>query len=110
PSWRASRSSSRTLGRCPRRRSAAGPPNLPGDPDNVSRDDLVFADGSIHIISTIVDASFSVNPRSCIVSFSVQQTGGRFAAASASYTGTVTGRGLAGRNPDGSCSVEQAAL
>jgi hypothetical protein len=68
----------------------------------------------IHIISTIVDASFSVNPRSCIVSFSVRQTGtvaggtGRFAAATGSYTATVTGRGLAGRNPDGSCSMEQA--
>jgi len=26
--------------------------NLPGDPDNVSRDDLVFADGTLHIVST----------------------------------------------------------
>jgi hypothetical protein len=89
--------------------------NLPGDPDNVSRDDLVFADGSIHIVSTTLDSSFSVNPRSCIFSGTVQQTGivtggtGRFAAATGNYTGTVTFRGLLQRNPDGSCSMEQAA-
>ena len=87
--------------------------NLPGDPDNVSRDDLVFADGSIHIVSTTLDSSFSVNPRSCIFSVTVQQTGtvvggtGRFAAATGSYTATVTARGLLPRNPDGSCSMEQ---
>jgi hypothetical protein len=33
-----------------------------------------------------------------------------FADASGSFTGTVTGRGLAPRNPDGSCSLEQPAL
>ncbi len=91
-------------------------PNLPTDPDNVARDDLVFADGSIHIVSTIVDASFSLNPQSCVFSGSVQQTGtvvggtGLFAAATGSYTGTATARGIARRNPDGSCSQEQAPL
>src|SRR5436309_5613504 len=40
-------------------------PNLPTDPDNVSRDDLVFADGSIHILSTIVDLSISPNGPNC---------------------------------------------
>ena len=53
--------------------------NLPGDPDNVNRDDLVFAEGSIHIVSTIVDFSFSVNPHSCL---------GR---ATATATGEITG-------------------
>ena len=91
-------------------------PNLPGDPDNVARDDLVFADGSIHLISTTVDASLSVNPHSCIVSFTVQETGavvsgtGRFVAASGSFSATGTGPALLARNPDGSCSFEQAAL
>jgi hypothetical protein len=90
--------------------------NLAGDPDNVSRDDLVFADGSIHIVSTNLDSSFSVNPRSCIFTVMVQQTGivaggtGRFAAAAGSYTATVTARGLLQRNPDGSCSMEQTPL
>src|SRR5207302_4683709 len=62
-------------------------PNLPGDPDNVSRDDLVFPGGSIHLVSTTLDFSFSVNPRSCTFSVMLQQTGtaeggtGQFAAA-----------------------------
>jgi hypothetical protein len=38
--------------------------NLPGDPDSVLRDDLVFAGGSIHLVSTVVSASFSLNPKS----------------------------------------------
>jgi hypothetical protein len=90
--------------------------NLPGDPDNVSRDDLVFADGSIHLVSATLDFSFDINPRSCIFSVTLQQTGtvvggtGRFAAATGSSTATVTGRGRALRNPDGSCSLDQTAL
>jgi hypothetical protein len=90
--------------------------NLPGDPDNVSRDDLVFAEGSMHLLSTAPDFSFSVNPRSCIVTVTLQQTStveggtGLFADATGSAVATVTGRGLAARNPDGSCSLEQAAL
>jgi hypothetical protein len=91
-------------------------PNLPGDPGNVSRDDLVFAEGSMHLVSTTLDFSFSVNPRSCVVSATLQQTGtveggtGLFADATGSLAGTVTGRGLAPRNPDGSCSLERVAL
>jgi hypothetical protein len=91
-------------------------PNLPGDPDNVSRDDLVFAEGSIHIVSTIVDFSVSVNPHSCLGRATLQQTGevtggtGLFAAATGSFTATVTGPAILARNPDGSCSFEQAAL
>ena len=89
--------------------------NLPGDPDNASRDDLVFAGGTMHLLSTTVDASFSLNPRSCIFSVTVQQTSeivggtGRFAAArGSSSNATVRVLGVAARNPDGSCSQEQA--
>jgi hypothetical protein len=91
--------------------------NLPGDPDNVSRDDLVFAGGSMHLVSTTLDFAFSVDPRSCIFSTTLQQTGtivggtGRFAAATgASPTATVRGHGLLARDPDGSCSQQQDAL
>src|SRR6266516_744289 len=90
--------------------------NLPGDPDNVSRDDLVFADGTLHIVSTTLDFSVSLNPRSCTGTATLQQTGmvvggtGQFAAASGSYTATVTGRAVLARNPDASCTVEQAPL
>jgi hypothetical protein len=91
-------------------------PNLPSEPDNVNRDDLVFAEGTLHIVNTIVDFSFSVNPNSCRFSGRVQQTNevvggtGLFAAASGSFTATVTGNALLPRNPDGSCSLEQEAL
>ena len=87
--------------------------NLPGDPDNVSRDDLVFAAGSMHLVTVTVGQSLSVDPRSCIVSVSLQQTQtivggtGRFTNAAGSFAGTLTGRDIARRNPDGSCSLEQ---
>src|SRR5438046_2555306 len=42
-------------------------PNLPGDPDNVSRDDLVFAEGTLHLVSTSGDSSFTINTQSCLV-------------------------------------------
>jgi hypothetical protein len=91
-------------------------PNLPGDPDNVVRDDLVFASGTIHIVTTNLDFSLSLNPRSCRFNASLQQTSevvggtGLFAAASGSSTATVNGQGLLARNPDGSCSFEQDSL
>jgi hypothetical protein len=82
----------------------------------VGRDDLVFAAGTIHIVSTNLDFSFSVNPHSCVATVTIQQTGeivggtGLFADASGSYTATVSGHGLLARNPDGSCSLEQPSL
>jgi len=88
-------------------------PSLPTDPDNVSRDDLVFPEGTMHLVSTTVGASFSLSPRSCQFTLTLQQTGeitggtGQFAAAAGSGTGTVRARGLLPRNPDGSCSATQ---
>jgi len=46
--------------------------NLPGDPDNVSRDDLVFAAGSMHLVTVTAGESFSIDPRSCAVSVNLQ--------------------------------------
>jgi hypothetical protein len=91
-------------------------PNLPGDPDNVSRDDLVFAEGSMHLVSTTVDFSVSLTPNSCLAHATIKQTNqivggtGAFAAASGSFTSTVGGPALLARNPDGSCSFEQPPL
>jgi hypothetical protein len=90
--------------------------NLPGDSDNVSRDDLVFASGSMHLVSTNVDFSVSVNPRSCVATATVHQTGeivggtGQFANATGSGAGTVTGSLVLARNPDGSCNFEHVPL
>jgi hypothetical protein len=88
-------------------------PSQPNDPENVNRDDLVFHDGTMHLISTLQSATFSVDPRTCIVTVTIEQTGvisggtGRFATASGSFTGVATGHGLALRNPDRSCSEDQ---
>jgi len=45
-----------------RRRPDRRDPDLAGDPDNVNRDDLVFAGGSMHLISTILATLFSPEP------------------------------------------------
>jgi hypothetical protein len=86
--------------------------NLPTDPDTVSRDDLVFADGVIHIVNTTLDVSSTLNPRSCIGTAKLTQVTtiaggtGRFANATGTTTGNVTGIGIARRNPDGSCDPQ----
>jgi hypothetical protein len=82
----------------------------PGDPGNTNRDDLVFADGRMHIISTILAAPFALNPHGCLLTGTVRQTGkivggtGRFAAATGRYSATVKARVLLARDRDGSCS------
>jgi hypothetical protein len=59
---------------------------LPTDPAGDARDDLVFRSGTMHAVSGLGDL-LSINPRSCL------------------FTGTVSGRALLVRNPDGSCSL-----
>jgi hypothetical protein len=91
-------------------------PDLPGDPDNVLRDHLVFAAGSIEIRSVAGDPSFSLNPLSCIYNARVQDTGTvvggtkLLAAATGTYTGTVTAWGLARRDVNGKCTLDQQPL
>jgi hypothetical protein len=91
-------------------------PNLPTDPGSVSRDDLVFAEGTLHLLNTSGDSSFAVNPRSCLLRGTIEQTSvitggtGRFAAATGSFAGTGSGVLLLARNSDGTCSFEQTAL
>jgi hypothetical protein len=89
---------------------------LPNDPDDLERDDLVFAGGTLHLLSTDVDASFNLDPRSCRFDIVVSQTGviaggtGMFANASGSSEATVHARGLLARNPNRSCSFDQAPV
>jgi hypothetical protein len=91
-------------------------PSLPNDPENVSRDELVFAGGAMHLVTTNLDSTFSINPRTCVATFKVNQTQtieggtGRFIRTSGAFAGTLTGRGLATRNPDSSCNAEQGPL
>jgi len=90
--------------------------NLAGDPDNVSRDDLVFAAGTIHLVSTTIGADFSIDPATCVFKVTLQQTGtneggtGIFANLRSTFRGTVKAHGVLQRDPDGSCSQDQAAL
>jgi hypothetical protein len=47
-------------------------PNRPGDSDNQTRDDLVFAQGSFHLLSTNHHFSVKVNRKTCVITFKVK--------------------------------------
>jgi len=91
-------------------------PNHPGEGNNISRDDLVFADGTLHIVNRTRHMSFALNRKACTAKFKAQQTttidGGtrKFAGATGTFAGTVTGSGTLHRKPDGSCDLRQAPL
>ena len=88
---------------------------VPPDPaTGVSRDDLVFRSGTMHVVSTPgALLSSSINPRSCLFTgtqqFTWDVTGGtgQFGDATGSFTGTENAVALLARNPDGSCSLTQ---
>jgi hypothetical protein len=90
--------------------------NRPGDPDNVSRDDLVFPQGRMHLVSTNKSFTTSMNPQTCAVRVRIRQTGrihggtGKFRHAAGRSAGAVRGRGVAPRNADGTCSMQGALL
>src|SRR3954452_5875004 len=89
--------------------------NRPGDPQNVTRDDLVFPGGKIHIRVTSHPPTMSANPQTCVGSVRITQTikvvggTGRFGHASGTFAGTLHGWGVSPRNPDGTC-LQQAEL
>ena len=86
--------------------------NRPGDPNNVTRDDLVFPQGTLHIRNTSRAPQFSVDPQTCAVTARIKQTtkiqGGtrKFRHASGTFKGSVRGWGVAVRNPDGTCNQQ----
>jgi hypothetical protein len=87
---------------------------VPPDPAGVSRDDLVFRSGTMHVVSTPgALLPSSVNPHSCLFTGTQQLTWdmtggtGQFDDAAGSFTGTVSAVALLARNPDGSCSFTQ---
>lgn len=91
-------------------------PNRKGDSGRVSRDDLVFAAGTIHIVNRNLHASFGVDPKTCRATFTVKQATtidggtGRFAGATGTFDGLVRGSGVAGRKADGSCDRQSAPI
>jgi hypothetical protein len=87
---------------------------VPPDAAGVSRDDLVFRGGTMHVVSRPGKLlSSSVNPHSCLFTGTQQFTWGvtggtgQFDDATGSFTGTVSAVALLARNPDGSCSFTQ---
>jgi hypothetical protein len=87
---------------------------VPPDRAGVSRDDLVFRSGTMHVVSaTGTLLSSSINPHSCLFTGTQQLTWdvtggtGQFADVTGSFTGTVSAVALLARNPDGSCSFAQ---
>jgi hypothetical protein len=91
-------------------------PSQPGDPPNVSRDDLVYRVGTMHLVNTTVGVSITVNPHNCLFRATLQEDSqiaggtGLFAHASGTFTGTISPQGLLPRNPDGSCAADQPSL
>jgi hypothetical protein len=83
-------------------------PAQPGDPANVSRDDLVYPEGTMHLVNTTVGiTSFTLNPHNCLFSVTLQEssqiTGGTglFANASGTFTGTISPRDCWPATPTG---------
>ena len=91
-------------------------PNLPGDPDNVVRDDLVFSEGTLHLVSTFGDFSASVSPKSCRANVTTQQTSevvggtGAFSGASGSFDATLVGKASLARSADHTCDFDRESL
>ena len=90
--------------------------NRPRDPDNVTRDDLVFPSGTLHVRNMSQAPHFSVDQQSCAFTARVKQTTtieggtGRFRHASGTFTGGVRAWGVGARNPDGSCNQQADAV
>jgi hypothetical protein len=90
--------------------------NRRGDADNVSRDDLVFPQGKMHLVNTNKSVTTSVNSQNCAVRIRIRQAarvqGGtrKFRHAVGRFTGSVRARGVAPRNADGTCGLQGALL
>ena len=92
-------------------------PNRPGDPDSASRDNLVFAAGTLRIISlNNGQPQIRLNAQTCIGTVRIKQTTkitggtGRFSHAHGTFKGLVRAYAALARNPDGSCNEQADVL
>ena len=82
-----------------------------GQVPDIFRDDVVFPQGTLHLVTTNLDFAFNVIPSSCRFTASVQQTTeiaggtGLFADASGSGAGGVVAHGTATQAADGACDL-----
>ena len=90
--------------------------NRSGDPDNVSRDELVFPAGAVRIRNSNQPPKLSLDPQTCAYTVSIKQTTrvqggtGTFRHAEGRFAGAVHAWGVAARNADGACSQEADPL
>jgi hypothetical protein len=90
--------------------------NRQGDPANVSRDDLVFPAGTMHLLNTNHAPRFSIDHKTCALTAVIKQTNriqggtGKFRHASGRFTGVVRAWGVAARKSDGSCDLNADVL
>ena len=92
-------------------------PNRPGDPGNASRDNLVFAAGTLRIISFDRGRpQISLDPQTCVATVRIKQTTkvtggtGRFRHAHGTFKSLVRAHAALARNADGSCNEQADAL
>jgi hypothetical protein len=91
-------------------------PNLPSDPQDVSRDNLVFPQGTIRIKSTNLTFSVKVDPATCVgtarITQTSQVTGGTrtFADATGRFHSTIDGKAVLPRASGGTCNQNAAPL
>jgi hypothetical protein len=90
--------------------------NRPGDPNNVTRDNLVFRVGTMHIVNKNLKTTFSLDPKTCKVQAHIDQrgrvTGGTraFRDAFGSFRGTVDATARLARKANGACNTHAAPL
>ena len=88
----------------------------PGDPDNVSRDDLVFRVGTMHVVSRDLHASFHLDRKTCVATADIAQrsrvTGGtrRFEDAVGRFRAHVHGVVQLRRTKAGGCDLHAAPV
>jgi hypothetical protein len=91
-------------------------PNRPTDSDNVTRDDLVFSTGTMHLKNINKSFRVHIDPQTCLLTVSISQVGtitggtGRFAHAGGHFQGSVSGWGVAARGKNGACSTTKALV
>jgi len=91
-------------------------PSRPGDPDSVSRDDLVFRAGTMHVVSRSLHVATHLDRRACRITADIPQrsriTGGtgRFADASGRFVSHVHAVARLARTPKGGCDMQAVPL
>ena len=88
-------------------------PNLPGDSDQVARDDLVFANGTMHLISTNQHVAVRLDRATCTLTTRIAQSSvieggtGDYTNANGSSAATVVSVTELARTPAGACAIRQ---